>query len=176
MLHRHGGQHAAVTVRAPKARHGRREVRLLWALADPFVNRVAGTQGDAGVPWPHLRQVCRVERRRTQRRQGQTSTEVEVSYAITSLPPDRATAGTLLHRLRGHWGIENKLHWVRDVTFDEDRCPVRTGQAPQVLATCRNLALALLRRAGYANIAAALRTHASRPPTAVGLILHGGAR
>jgi predicted transposase YbfD/YdcC len=165
-----------VTVRAPKARHGRQEVRLLWALADPFVNRVAGTQGEAGVPWPHLRQVCRVERRRTRRQQGRPSTAVEVSYAITSLPPERATASTLLSRLRGHRGMENKTHWVRDVTFDEDRCQVRTGNAPQVLATCRNLALALLRRAGYPNIAAALRTHASRPPTAVALLLHGGAR
>lgn len=170
-VRRAGGGHSAVTVRAPKARHGRREVRLLWALADPYTNQVAGTQGQAATPWPHLRQVGRVERRRAVRRRGQTHLEVEVTYAVTSLPPERADAATLLAHLRGHWGIENRLHWVRDVTFDEDRSQVRTGAAPQVMAAGRNLALALLRRAGHANIAAALRTYAGRPRDAVALIL-----
>ena len=159
-------------MQAPKARHGRREVRLLWAVADPFVNRVPGTQGQAGAPWPHLRQVGRVERRRTVRRRGQPHTEVEVTYAVTSLRPERATAALLLAHLRRHWGIEHRLHWVRNVTFDEDRSQVRTGAAPQVMAAGRNLTLALLRRAGHANIAAALRTYADRPRDAVALILN----
>ena len=60
---------------------------------------------------------------------------------------------------RGYWGIENRVHWVRDVTFDEDRCQVRTGAAPQVLAALRNLAISLVRRAGHSNVAAALRRH-----------------
>jgi hypothetical protein len=66
------------------------------------------------------------------------------------------------------------VHWVRDVTFDEDRSQVRTGAAPQVMATLRNLVITLLRRAGHTNLAAALRTYAGRPADAVALILAGG--
>jgi predicted transposase YbfD/YdcC len=169
-----GGSFAAVTEVEPKRGHGRREVRMLWVLADPAVNQYAGSAGTVGKPWPHLAQICRVERRRTLRRHGQDETEVEVSYAITSRGPDRADAPALLRDLRGHWGIENKVHWVRDVTWDEDRSQVRTGAAPQVMATCRNIALNLLRRSGAPNIAAALRTHAGRPATAVQLVLSRG--
>ena len=172
-LARTGGHWSWVTARAPTARHSRHEVRLLWALADPFVNRHAGEQGRARESWPGVRQVCRVERRRTVRRRGRVREETEVTYAITSLPPERADAATLLAYLRGHWSIENRLHYVRDVTFDEDRSQTRSGAAPQVLATCRNLALALLRASGATNIAAALRTHAGRPRDAVRLVLTG---
>ena len=70
-----------------------------------------------------------------------------------------ADARRLLSLSRGHWGIENRLHWVRDVTFDEDRSQVRTGAAPQVLAGLRNLVISLVRRAGHSNVAAALRRH-----------------
>jgi hypothetical protein len=174
-LAREGGAYDAVTLRAPKRRHGRAEVRLVWPLADPVVLRGAGTHGTAGAPWPHLAQVARVERRRTVYRRGQVHPMAEVTYAITSLPPQRASARTLLGHLRGHWGIENKTHWVRDVTFDEDRSQVRTGAAPQVMAAIRNLVLALLRRAGHPNMAAALRTYAGRPAAAVAL-LRSGAR
>jgi hypothetical protein len=72
--------------------------------------------------------------------------------------------------------IENKLHYVRDVTFDEDRSQVRSGAAPQATAACRNLALALLRRAGHANIAAATRTFAGRSGTAIALVASAGMR
>jgi len=163
-------------VQAPrKARHGRREVRLLWAWADPEINRYVGSSGEAAVPWPHVRQICRVERRRLLVRRGQVyKTQVEVTYAISSAPPERADATRLLRVLRGHWGIENKVHWVRDVTMDEDRCQVRSGAAPQAFAACRNLALTLLRRAGHENIAAALRTNSGRPHSAVNLVLSGG--
>jgi len=127
------------------------------------------------VPWPHVRQICRVERRRLLVRRGQVyKTQVEVTYAISSAPPERADATRLLRVLRGHWGIENKVHWVRDVTMDEDRCQVRSGAAPQAFAACRNLALTLLRRAGHENIAAALRTNSGRPHSAVNLVLSGG--
>jgi hypothetical protein len=174
-LRRKGGGYSAVAGREPKARHGRREVRLLWALADPLVNRFAGSLGTAATAWPHLRQVCRVERRRAVRRRGRTMEEVEVGYAITSLAPARADARALLGYLRGHWGIENRLHWVRDVVFDEDRSQARTGAAAQVMAAGRNLALALLRRAGHACIAAALRTYAGRPRHAAALVLGAAA-
>lgn len=174
VLRRAGGAYDAVTVREPKRRHGRDEVRLLWALADPVVLRGAGSHGTVGAPWPHLQQVCRVERRRTVYRRGRVHDSVEVTYAITSLPPARADARTLLGYVRHHWGIENKTHWVRDVTFDEDRSQTRTGAAPQVMAACRNLAIALLRRVGHPNIAAALRTYAGRPADAVALVRSGG--
>jgi hypothetical protein len=158
-----------VTVVEPKARHGRREVRTLWALADPALNAYAGSAGTRGEEWPHLAQVCRFERQRVDCRTGEV--ERRVGYAVTSLPPARADAAALLALVRGHWGIENRLHWVRDVTFDEDRCQIRSGAAPQAVAACRNLVLALLRRGGAANIAAALRTHAGRPATAIHLLL-----
>ena len=100
--------------------------------------------------------------------------EDEVTYAITSLPPERADAARLLALLRDHWRIENGLHHVRDVTCDEDRCPIRTGAAPQVCAAVRNLVLALLRRAGAPNIAAALRTYAGRWHDAIALVATAG--
>jgi len=160
-----------VTVRAPKTRHGRHEVRVLWTLHDPFVNRHAGGHGQALAPWPGLQQVGRIERRRTVRHRGRVRETREVTYLVTSLPPARAGATALLALVRGHWTIENRLHYVRDVTFDEDRSQVRCGAAPQVMAACRNLALALLRQAGATNIAATLRTHAARPRAAVALVL-----
>ena len=136
---------------------------MLWALHDPEWN--------ADLGWPHLAQICRVERRRATVRGGrQVKAEVEVTYAITSLGPERADATALLRLLRGHWGIENGAHWVRDVTFDEDRCQVRSGAAPQALAACRNLAIALLRRRRHDNIAEATRTYAGRPRAAITLV------
>ena len=140
---------------------------MLWALADP--------EWTAYLGWPHLAQVCRVERRRVTVRGGQAlNTEVAVSYAITSLPPERAGAAALLRTLRGHWGIEHRAHWLRDVTFDEDRCQVRTGAAPPAVAACRNLAIALLRRRGHDHIAEALRTIAGRPRTAIEIVTSAG--
>ena len=113
-----------------------------------------------------------MERQRVDCRTGEV--EREVTYAVTSRAPARADARRLLAALRGHWGIENRLHWVRDVTFDEDRSQIRTGAAPQVTAACRNLALALLRRTGAANIAATCRTYAGRPLAAIALIAAAG--
>ena len=140
-----------------KPRHGRWERRELWALADPELNGYAGSAGTVGEGWPHLQQVCRLERRRIVKGR----TQVAVSYAVTSLPPTAAGAKRLLQILREHWHIENRLHWVRDVTFDEDRSQVRTGAAPQVMASLRNLTTTLVRRAGHSNVAAALRRHAT---------------
>ena len=112
---------------SPKQRHGRWERRELWALSDPELNGYAGSTGTVGEAWPHLKQMCRVERRRTVKGRVQ----VEVSYAVTSLPPTVAGADRLLRILREHWHIENRVHWVRDVTFDEDRCQIRTASAPR---------------------------------------------
>lgn len=81
----------------------------------------------------------------------------EIVYGLSSLPPARATPARLLSLNRSHWTIENRLHWVRDVTFDEDRSRVRTGAGAQVMATLRNLIISLLRLAGAQYIAPALR-------------------
>ncbi len=70
-----------------------------------------------------------------------------------------------------HWGIENRLHWVRDVTYDEDRSQTRTGANPHVLASLRNTAISLLRLTGWTNIAAGLRYHARDPERAITCLL-----
>ncbi len=142
---------------SPKQCHGRWERREMWALADPELNRYVGSAGEVGEERPHLRQICRIERRRTVKGR----TQVEVSFAVTSLAPTVAGADRLLQTLREHWKIENRVHWVRDVTFDEDRSQVRTAAAPQVMAALRNLTTTLVRRAGHTNVAAALRRHAA---------------
>jgi predicted transposase YbfD/YdcC len=109
--------------------------------------------------WPGLAQVCRLQRTTT-RRGKQT---VEIQYAITSVARSRADAALLLTRWRDHWGIENRLHWVRDVTLGEDQCQVKTGHAPQNLAAFRNAALSLLRLADIQEIANTLRDFAYQP-------------
>lgn len=171
------GASRTIVVDAPaKAQHGRVERRILWALADPAHNARLGDAGSVGQPWPHVQQLGRIERRRIRHRTGET--ETEVTYAITSLPASQADAEALLALARGHWGIENKTHYVRDRVplgrFDEDRSQIRSGAAPQAFAACRNLAIALLRRCHCANIAAALRTNAGRPHSAVTLVLTPG--
>jgi hypothetical protein len=136
--------------------------------------RWLGGTGTHRTPWPHVRQVCRLERHRTPLRRGRPvgPPSVEVVYYITSVPPERADAARLLPLIRGHWGIENRLHHVRDVTFDEDRSTVRSGAAPQLMAAARNLVLALFRRQHRTNIAATLRTYAGRPRTAIDLLVN----
>ena len=109
--------------------------------------------------WSGVRQVCRIVR--TTERKGKTSTEVH--YAITSVGRDRADAERLMGWWRGHWKIENQVHWVRDETFGEDRSRVRSGAAPQILAGMRNLVMNWLRSHGTENIAKALRENAWNP-------------
>ena len=160
---------AKLTVRVdtpPKRRHGRWERRELWALSDPELNAYAGSAGTVREAWLHLEQACRLQRWRMVKGQRQ----VTVSYWITSLPATAAGADRLLHCSREHWGIENRLHWVRDVTFDEDRSQIRTGAAPQVMSALFNLVIAAVRRAGHCNVAAALRRHAARLSEALALL------
>lgn len=133
--------------------HGREELRLLRCSA-----ALAGYSD-----WPGLGYACTVQRVVT--RQGKTS--YEEAYAVTSLTPARTTAAALQALWRGHWSIENSLHHTRDVTFDEDRCQVRTGQAPAALAAVRNTVIGVVHRAGHTNVAAALRTFAAQPAHAL---------
>ena len=87
----------------------------------------------------------------------------ETCYAITSLTVTQASTAGLAAIIRGHWAIEDRLHWVRDMDFGEDRSQVRTASGPRVMASLRNLFITILRLAGAASIAAALRHHARRP-------------
>jgi len=111
--------------------------------------------------WPGLEQVFAIEREVTHQKSGKSSQEVV--YGCTSLTKQRASAAMLLKLVRGHWTIENKSHWVRDVTFDEDRSQVREGNIPQVMAALRNTVIGLMRKAGESNIAAACRRFAAQP-------------
>jgi predicted transposase YbfD/YdcC len=87
----------------------------------------------------------------------------ETCYAVTSLTVTQASPARLAAIIRGHWGIEDRLHWVRDMDFDEDRSQVRTASGPRIMASLRNLVITILRLAGTTSIAAALRYHARRP-------------
>lgn len=118
--------------------------------------------------WPGQRQVFRVERERVRVKTGEV--ERETVYGVTSLSPERADASRLLTLVREHWHIENRSHWVRDVTFDEDRSQVRAGSIPEVMAAFRNAVIGLVRVSGAANVAAATRRMAARPQEALALL------
>ena len=115
----------------------------------------------AGLAFPHAVQAIQVVRRR--RRRGTEKWSRETVYAITSLAAAQASPAGLAAIIRGHWMIEDRLHWVRDLDFDEDRSQIRTASGPRVMATLRNLAITILRLAGHASIAAALHYQARRP-------------
>lgn len=118
----------------------------------------------AGLAFPHAAQAIQIIRRRRPlngTKTGRWSTETV--YAVTSLAASQARPAELAAIARGHWLIEDQLHWVRDVTCDEDRSQVRTGNGPRVMASLRNLAITILRLTGETSIAAALRHHARRP-------------
>jgi len=108
-------------------------------------------------------------RREVTHLKSQKKTE-EILYGVTSLSPHKATPQRLLELNRGHWQIENRLHYVRDVTFDEDRSQIRTRNSPRVMATLKNLAISLLRWLGITNIARALRHLAAKPHLSLRLI------
>lgn len=119
--------------------------------------------------WPGVGQVCVLERVRRIGDQEQR----ETVFAITSLTPEEASASRLLELARGHWGIENELHWVKDVVLGEDACRVRTNDGPQILSGLRNAALRLLHRNGLGKVASALRHLAAFPLKAVQLATAG---
>lgn len=118
--------------------------------------------------WPGVAQVLRRTCRRVTVRSGLV--ESETTYGITSLPRRLAGPEQLERFWRGHWTIENRLHYVRDATLGEDRCQVHTGTAPQVLAALRNGILSLLRYHGWSNIAEANRRYAANPQKALHLL------
>jgi len=118
--------------------------------------------------WPGLQQVFQLTRTATFKKTGEH--RAETVYGITSLTPQQADATRMINLVRCHWHIENKSHWVRDVTFGEDGSQVRCGNAPQVMAAFRNTAIGLMRSAGKTNIAAACREFSAKPTLAMELI------
>lgn len=135
--------------RDDSAGHGRHEQRRVQVVS---VNNLL---------FPHARQVLRIQRRR--RTPGTKRWRSETVYAITDLPAEQASAAEIAAWARGHWTVENSVHWVRDVTFGEDLSQVRTRNTPAVLAALRDLIRGTLVLAGYVNTASARRTHTDRP-------------
>jgi predicted transposase YbfD/YdcC len=145
-------QTPAVDVTRDKG-HGRVESRTLKLAAVT-----------AGIGFPHARLAIQLIRRR--RTLTNHKWHTETVYAITDLPWNQIRADQIAEAIRGHWGIENRLHWIRDVVFAEDHSQIRTRNAPAVMATLRNLAVSLHRLTGATNIAAAYR-HVSRHPNRI---------
>lgn len=138
--------------------HGRRETRVLEA----------STSLNDWVRWPGVGQVVRRSCKRVVVKTGMV--QEETSYAITSLSHGEADAAALEGYWRGHWGIENRVHWVRDVTMGEDAGQARTANAPQAMAALRNSIISLLRHRRCQNIADALRHYNAHPKLALALI------
>lgn len=120
------------TAETVEKEHGRIEIRKIAVSAEVIPH----------LDWPGAAQVARIERIREIA--GKASTEI--AYIVTSLTGAEAGPKRLLELSRGHWAIENRLHYVRDVTFNEDRCRVRSGA--RALAAIRNLVLYLIRSVG----------------------------
>jgi len=128
--------------------HGRTERRTLKATTalNDYLN------------WPGVGQVGQIESVVT--REGKTTTEVR--RFVTSVPRSGADGARLLSWVRGHWAIENRSHYVRDVTLGEDASRIRKGSGPEVMAAIRNATIGLLRLSGASNIAAAVRRNGSK--------------
>jgi predicted transposase YbfD/YdcC len=133
------------TARRVTKGHGRREIRQL----------TVSTELHGYSDWPGLEQVFRLERERIETKSGKHTHEVV--YGLTSLTPAEASPARLLALTRAYWGIENGLHYRRDVTFHEDSTRLTQGHAGHVMAAVNNLVLGLLRLAGFTNLAAARR-------------------
>ena len=136
--------------------HGRRHTRTIRAIECP-----------TWISFPGAGQVLQLRRTTTVKGKKRT----EVVYLICSKTMLQAQPERVAEWAQGHWGIEDRLHWVRDVTFDEDRCRVRTGAGAENMATLRNLAISLHRLADAINIAAASRHVARKVKRAVKLLL-----
>jgi predicted transposase YbfD/YdcC len=116
--------------------------------------------------WPYLAQVFEYTRTWTSK----GVTKQQTRYGITSLPAEVSDAARLAALKRGHWQVENALHYVKDVTLGEDASQTHVGNAADVLAMLRNIAISLLRRDGHRDIAAQLRRYSSCPHEALALL------
>ncbi|MDI5974038.1 ISAs1 family transposase [Streptomyces sp. SL13] len=131
--------------------HGRKETRVVQVLTVEDLD------------FPHAAQVAKITRRRTSLKTGRRTRETV--YVITDLISREASPEKIAQFVRSQWVIENRLHFVRDTTFDEERSQVRTGRGPENMATLRNLAINKLRENGHTNIAPGLREMSYQPFT-----------
>ncbi|MBL8155391.1 MAG: ISAs1 family transposase, partial [Anaerolineae bacterium] len=119
--------------------------------------------------WPQLAQVFRLQRLVQHKRTGKLT--YQVVFGVTSLSPERCSPQRLLGLIRDHWHIENRLHWVRDVTFHEDASPIRSTPCQRVLACLNNLVIGLIRQTAFAYVPEARRFFAFHPDHALALLL-----
>ncbi len=147
--------------------HGRSERRRYW------VQDLSGSQWDGKVNLYGRQQAIRIERQRCRRRRAKAGKmSIEVSYALTSLSSEQASPEQLASLIRKHWHIENRLHYVRDVTYDEDRCRVYVRDLPRNLATLSNTAISIIRcRTRFRYVPVANRHFAARQQEALDLLL-----
>jgi predicted transposase YbfD/YdcC len=138
--------------------HGRIETRRLQTT----------TALNDYLDWPGVQQVFKLVRQRTDKKAGTSTTET--IYGLTSLAATRTSAAQLLSLTRHHWTIENQVHWVRDVVFDEDAAQTRRAHLPHIMATLRNLVISLLHANDIHRIARARRHFAARPDEALALL------
>ena len=139
--------------------HGRIEVRRL----------IETMQMKGYLQWPHIEQVCRFEREVEEISTGKQRREV--SYGVTSLMREEASAARLMEVVRGNWGIENGLHYRKDKTLREDACQLKRGEAAQVMAVINNLIIGLVLKQGMRNLARARRMYSAYPLEALKLVL-----
>jgi len=139
--------------------HGRLTTRRIWC----------DTSLKDSLPFPHVQQVFCIEREVTQLKKGLTT--IEAVYGITSQSPEKALPEKILAQNRKHWSVENKQHYVLDVTFDEDRSQIRRLNGPMVMTCLRRAAISLLRIKGHTNIAQACRWLWAKPHVAIRMVL-----
>jgi predicted transposase YbfD/YdcC len=145
--------------------HGRIEERTLKVVT---VTEQAGGLGFPGAA--QAIQITRRTKRITPKPGKKNSWRTETVYAIVTLPAEQASPAELATWIRTHWFIENRLHWVRDVTLGEDLHQARTGNGPHVLAILRNVVISVLRLADHDNIARALRHYGRHADQAIALL------
>lgn len=139
--------------------HGRIEKRTI----------MVSTELNNYLDWPHLAQVFRIERVIWHEKyKGRTR---QVVYGLTSLTPSEASAERLLTLVRQYWGIENGLHYRRDVTLQEDATRLTVGNAGHIMAIFNNLVIGLALQHGFRNLAKARRLFNAQPVQALNLIL-----
>jgi predicted transposase YbfD/YdcC len=178
----HGrGAHYVITVKGNQKTLRNQLAGLPWTDV-PIGHRETDTSHDrvvtrtykvvtiaAGIVFPHAAQAVQIVR--TRKRKGSTKRATrETMYAVTSLTATQTQPTELARYIRGHWHVENKLHWVRDTTMGEDASRTRTGGGPRMMASLRNLAISLLRLTGHTNIAKAIRHMGRKPKRAIKLI------
>ena len=178
-LHRHGA-HYVFTVKANRAALLKRLQGLPWTDVPIGASTTEKAHGrittrhiqvvstSRPLGFPHASLTARIQRLVTHVRTGAKTSET--AYVITSLTHDQITPERLADLVRNHWSIENKVHWVRDVAYDEDRSQIRTGTRARVMATLRNTALGLIRAAGITTITPTLAAMARRVERVIALL------